>query len=106
MFPHAYIVMVMVGTAKVRTLSPVLRLSLSESLSLTRIVLLLLPQGAGSGILRTFEQLIRGVWVPSGNEILRPTFYTKACILASVVFALEVRRQIEYFTDVFVLLRS
>ena len=60
-FPHAYLVMVIVGVAK----------------------------GAGSGILKTFEQLIRGVWVPSGNEILRPSFYTKACILASVVFCLE-----------------
>lgn len=62
-YPNAYLILVMIGTVK----------------------------GAGSGIIRTFEQLVRGVWVPMNNEILRPTFYTKACIAASIIFVLEKR---------------
>lgn len=46
-------------------------------------------KGAGAGIVRTFEQLVRGVWMPAHNELLRPTFATKACVLASIVFALN-----------------
>ncbi|PIO73069.1 hypothetical protein TELCIR_04971 [Teladorsagia circumcincta] len=34
-------------------------------------------------------KLIRGVWLPNHNEALRPSFATKACFLASVIFALE-----------------
>uniref|UniRef100_A0A915JKG6 Trimeric intracellular cation channel type B n=1 Tax=Romanomermis culicivorax TaxID=13658 RepID=A0A915JKG6_ROMCU len=60
-YPNAYIVMVIIGTVK----------------------------GAGSGIIRTFEQLVRGVWVPMNNELLRPTFYTKACVIASIMFVME-----------------
>jgi len=60
-YPNAYLIMILIGTAK----------------------------GAGSGVMRTFEQLVRGVWVPTANEILRPSFYTKACIAASLVFVLE-----------------
>uniref|UniRef100_A0A5S6QBK4 Trimeric intracellular cation channel type B n=1 Tax=Trichuris muris TaxID=70415 RepID=A0A5S6QBK4_TRIMR len=61
LYPNSYLVMVIVGAAK----------------------------GAGSNVVRTFEQLVRGVWLPSSNEILRPTFSTKACILVSVFFVLE-----------------
>lgn len=59
--PNAYIVMVVIGTVK----------------------------GAGSGIIKTFEQLVRGVWQPTGNEILRPSFYTKSCLIASIIFVVE-----------------
>ncbi|WKX98115.1 hypothetical protein Q1695_013647 [Nippostrongylus brasiliensis] len=61
LYPSSYIVQVLVGTAK----------------------------GAGSGILRTIEQLVRGVWLPNHNEALRPSFSTKACLLASIIFVLE-----------------
>ncbi|KFD58616.1 hypothetical protein M514_00309 [Trichuris suis] len=61
LYPNSYLVMVLIGTAK----------------------------GAGAGIMRTFEQLVRGVWSPSSNEVLRPSFATKACILASIFFILE-----------------
>lgn len=33
----------------------------------------LLSSGAGAGIMRTLEQLVRGVWVPTSNEFLRPS---------------------------------
>uniref|UniRef100_A0A914RCY2 Trimeric intracellular cation channel type B n=1 Tax=Parascaris equorum TaxID=6256 RepID=A0A914RCY2_PAREQ len=56
LYPNSYLVHVLVGTAK----------------------------GAGSGILKTFEQLVRGVWMPGHNEVLRPSFATKACLVASI----------------------
>ncbi|VDK24936.1 unnamed protein product [Anisakis simplex] len=52
-------------------------------------VLIGTAKGAGSGILRTFEQLVRGVWMPGHNELLRPTFATKACLTAAIVFTLD-----------------
>ncbi|RCN51897.1 hypothetical protein ANCCAN_01985 [Ancylostoma caninum] len=61
LYPSSYIVQILVGTAK----------------------------GAGSGILKTVEQLVRGVWLPNHNEALRPSFATKACLVASIVLALE-----------------
>uniref|UniRef100_A0A0M3HUP5 Trimeric intracellular cation channel type B n=1 Tax=Ascaris lumbricoides TaxID=6252 RepID=A0A0M3HUP5_ASCLU len=61
LYPNSYLVHVLVGTAK----------------------------GAGSGILKTFEQLVRGVWMPGHNEVLRPSFATKACLVASIVFTLD-----------------
>lgn len=60
LFPNSFVVHICVGTAK----------------------------GAGSGILRTFEQLVRGVWMPAHNELLRPSFSTKACFCASVILTL------------------
>ncbi|KJH40521.1 hypothetical protein DICVIV_13522 [Dictyocaulus viviparus] len=46
-------------------------------------------RGAGSGIVKIVEQLVRGSWLPSQHELLRPSFTTKACFLASLVFILE-----------------
>lgn len=61
LYPNSYLVHVLVGTAK----------------------------GAGSGIVRTFEQLVRGVWMPAHNELLRPSFATKACLVASAILTFE-----------------
>ncbi|KAI1727319.1 TRIC channel domain-containing protein [Ditylenchus destructor] len=61
LYPNAYLIHILVGTAK----------------------------GAGSGIIRILEQLLRGVWMPQQSEILRPTFTTKACVVASIIFALD-----------------
>uniref|UniRef100_A0A915P1Z5 Trimeric intracellular cation channel type B n=1 Tax=Meloidogyne floridensis TaxID=298350 RepID=A0A915P1Z5_9BILA len=61
LYPNAHLIHILIGTAK----------------------------GAGSGIIRIFEQLIRGVWAPTHSEILRPTFTTKACVIASVLLTFE-----------------
>lgn len=53
------------------------------------IVLIGVIKGNGSGIMKNFERLVRGIWVPGSNEILQPTFLTKACIVASMVFLAE-----------------
>lgn len=68
LYPSSYLVHVLIGTAR----------------------------GAGAGIVRTFEQLVRGVWIPSHNELLRPSFSTKACCVASVIFVLD--RQSQYIS--------
>jgi hypothetical protein len=61
LYPHAYLVHVLIGTAK----------------------------GAGAGIIRTVEQLVRGIWLPAHNELLRPSFASKACVAASILFVIE-----------------
>ncbi|XP_060563963.1 trimeric intracellular cation channel type 1B.1-like [Ruditapes philippinarum] len=61
LYPNAYLIIVLVGTIK----------------------------GAGSYLMKNFERLIRGVWMPGSNEILQPSFATKACLVASIVFLLE-----------------
>lgn len=75
-YPSAYFVIIVIGTIK----------------------------GNGSGIMRNFERLVRGIWVPGNNEILQPTFVTKACLVASTIFLSErlnylgnVPHQIIYF---------
>jgi len=61
LYPQAYLLIVFIGTVK----------------------------GAGSGIMKTIDRLIRGVWIPGSNEFLQPSFYTKACLIASIIFVLE-----------------
>nr|KAG5711713.1 hypothetical protein BaRGS_023477 [Batillaria attramentaria] len=53
------------------------------------IVLIGMIKGNGSGLMRNFERLVRGIWVPGSNEILQPTFVTKACLVASIIFLSE-----------------
>ncbi|KAL5022577.1 hypothetical protein ScPMuIL_001732 [Solemya velum] len=53
------------------------------------IIMLGVVKSAGSGLVKNFSRLIRGVWIPGSNEILQPSFVTKACLLASIVFLLE-----------------
>lgn len=68
LYPSSYLVHILIGTAK----------------------------GAGCGILRTMEQLVRGVWIPAHNEALRPSFSTKACCVAAVILVFD--RHSRYFS--------
>lgn len=61
LYPNALLIHILIGTAK----------------------------GAGSGIIRVFEQFVRGVWMPQNSEILKPSFATKACVIASIIFTLD-----------------
>ncbi|KAH3848887.1 trimeric intracellular cation channel type 1B.1-like [Dreissena polymorpha] len=61
LYPNAYLIIVVIGTVK----------------------------GSGSYLMKNFERLVRGLWIPGNNEILTPTFATKACLVASIVFLLE-----------------
>ncbi|OXA41796.1 trimeric intracellular cation channel type 1B.1 [Folsomia candida] len=46
-------------------------------------------KGNGAGFCKIFERLLRGVWTPGAIEILQPSFPTKACIAASLIFLLD-----------------
>ncbi|XP_051980676.1 trimeric intracellular cation channel type B isoform X1 [Xyrauchen texanus] len=46
-------------------------------------------KGAGGGLIRNFEQLVRGVWKPETNELLKMTYPTKVTLLGAVVFSLQ-----------------
>ncbi|XP_026493838.1 trimeric intracellular cation channel type 1B.1 [Vanessa tameamea] len=61
LYPNAYIIMVIVGTLK----------------------------GNGAGFTRLVERLIRGAWTPTAMETMQPSFYTKASLVASVIFVLD-----------------
>ncbi|XP_051536957.1 trimeric intracellular cation channel type B-like [Myxocyprinus asiaticus] len=46
-------------------------------------------KGAGGGLISNFEQLVRGVWKPETNELLKMTYPTKVTLLGAVVFSLQ-----------------
>lgn len=60
-YPNAYLIMVIIGTIK----------------------------GNGSAFAKVFERLLRGVWTPASIEFMQPSFATKACLVASVIFVLD-----------------
>ncbi|KAG8237639.1 hypothetical protein J437_LFUL013617 [Ladona fulva] len=43
----------------------------------------------GAAFVKLFERLIRGVWTPTAMEFMQPSFPTKACLVASVIFVLD-----------------
>ncbi|RWS27278.1 trimeric intracellular cation channel type A-like protein [Leptotrombidium deliense] len=60
-YPNGFIIMVAVGTIK----------------------------GNGAAFLKLVERILRGVWTPNAIEFLAPTFPTKACIAASIIFIID-----------------
>ncbi|KAG8041517.1 hypothetical protein G9C98_002810 [Cotesia typhae] len=46
-------------------------------------------KGNGAGFTKLFERLIRGVWTPTAMEFMQPSFPTKACLVASIIFVLD-----------------
>ncbi|XP_061656887.1 trimeric intracellular cation channel type B isoform X1 [Syngnathoides biaculeatus] len=46
-------------------------------------------RGAGGGLISNFEQLVRGVWKPETNELLKMSYPTKVTLIGAVVFALQ-----------------
>ncbi|XP_065364891.1 trimeric intracellular cation channel type 1B.1 [Calliphora vicina] len=61
LYPNAWIIMIIIGTLK----------------------------GNGAGFTKLFERLIRGAWTPTAMEFMQPSFYTKASLLASIIFVLD-----------------
>ncbi|XP_022128496.1 trimeric intracellular cation channel type 1B.1 [Pieris rapae] len=61
LYPNAYIIMVIIGTIK----------------------------GNGAGFTKLVERLVRGAWTPTAMETMQPTFYTKASLVASIIFVLD-----------------
>ncbi|XP_023141232.1 trimeric intracellular cation channel type B [Amphiprion ocellaris] len=46
-------------------------------------------RGAGGGLISNFEQLVRGVWRPETNELLKMSYPTKITLIGAVLFALQ-----------------
>ncbi|XP_073398764.1 trimeric intracellular cation channel type B isoform X2 [Dendrobates tinctorius] len=44
---------------------------------------------AGGGLISNFEQLVRGVWKPESNELLKMSYPVKISLLGSVLFTLQ-----------------
>ncbi|XP_053614862.1 trimeric intracellular cation channel type 1B.1 [Plodia interpunctella] len=61
LYPNAYVIMIIVGTLK----------------------------GNGAGFTKLVERLIRGAWTPTAMETMQPSFYTKASLVASIIFVLD-----------------
>ncbi|XP_018603853.1 trimeric intracellular cation channel type B isoform X2 [Scleropages formosus] len=49
-------------------------------------------KGAGGGLISNFEQLVRGVWKPETNELLKMSYPTKVTLIGAVLFALQQNR--------------
>ncbi|XP_027882117.1 trimeric intracellular cation channel type B isoform X1 [Xiphophorus couchianus] len=49
-------------------------------------------KGAGGGLISNFEQLVRGIWRPETNELIRMSYPTKITLIGAVLFALEETR--------------
>lgn len=60
-YPSGYLIMIMIGTIK----------------------------GNGAAFLKIFERILRGVWTPNAVEVLAPTFPSKACVAAAVIFVID-----------------
>ncbi|KAL5276688.1 TMEM38B family protein [Megaselia abdita] len=61
LYPNAWVIMILIGTMK----------------------------GNGAGFTKLLERLIRGAWTPTAMEFMQPSFYTKASLIASVIFVLD-----------------
>ncbi|CAF0808785.1 unnamed protein product [Brachionus calyciflorus] len=61
LYPNSYIIIVLVGALK----------------------------GAGSGFLTIIDRFNRGIYLPNTNETLHPSFATKGCLVAAILFTAE-----------------
>ncbi|XP_050331255.1 trimeric intracellular cation channel type 1B.1-like [Bactrocera neohumeralis] len=61
LYPNAWIIMIIIGTLK----------------------------GNGAAFTKLIERLIRGAWTPTAMEFMQPSFFTKASLLASIIFVLD-----------------
>ncbi|KAJ7335340.1 hypothetical protein JRQ81_013281 [Phrynocephalus forsythii] len=46
-------------------------------------------RGAGGGLISNFEQLVRGVWKPETNELLKMSYPVKISLIGSVLFTMQ-----------------
>ncbi|XP_053226639.1 trimeric intracellular cation channel type B isoform X1 [Podarcis raffonei] len=46
-------------------------------------------RGAGGGLISNFEQLVRGVWKPETNELLKMSYPVKISLIGAVLFTMQ-----------------
>nr|CAI5828928.1 unnamed protein product [Callosobruchus analis] len=61
LYPDAFLIMIVIGIVK----------------------------GNGDGFTRLFQRLVRGIWTPISIDFVHPSYYTKVCFVASVIFVLH-----------------
>ncbi|XP_037402006.1 trimeric intracellular cation channel type B isoform X2 [Pygocentrus nattereri] len=61
-------------------------------------------KGAGGGLISNFEQLVRGVWKPETNELLKMSYPTKVTLIGAVLFSLQQCRYLPLQTPELMLL--
>ncbi|NXU58324.1 TM38B protein, partial [Turnix velox] len=49
-------------------------------------------RGAGGSLISNFEQLVRGVWKPESNELLKMSYSVEVTLIGSVLFTLQNRQ--------------
>ncbi|XP_069043241.1 trimeric intracellular cation channel type B isoform X3 [Lepisosteus oculatus] len=69
--------------------------------------------GAGGGLMSNFEQLVRGVWKPETNELLKMSYPTKVTLIGAVLFTLQesqyfplARHHLMFFYTIFVVINK
>nr|XP_015193523.1 PREDICTED: trimeric intracellular cation channel type B isoform X2 [Lepisosteus oculatus] len=70
-------------------------------------------KGAGGGLMSNFEQLVRGVWKPETNELLKMSYPTKVTLIGAVLFTLQesqyfplARHHLMFFYTIFVVINK
>uniref|UniRef100_A0A8D2LNQ2 Transmembrane protein 38B n=2 Tax=Varanus komodoensis TaxID=61221 RepID=A0A8D2LNQ2_VARKO len=65
-------------------------------------------RGAGGGLISNFEQLVRGVWKPETNELLKMSYPVKVSLIGAVLFTMQhctylpmTKQQLMFFYTVF-----
>ncbi|KYO35110.1 trimeric intracellular cation channel type B isoform X1 [Alligator mississippiensis] len=46
-------------------------------------------RGAGGGLISNFEQLVRGIWKPESNELLKMSYPVKVTLVGAILFTLQ-----------------
>uniref|UniRef100_A0A8C5SVL2 Transmembrane protein 38B n=1 Tax=Laticauda laticaudata TaxID=8630 RepID=A0A8C5SVL2_LATLA len=46
-------------------------------------------RGAGGGLISNFEQLVRGIWKPETNELLKMSYPVKVSLIGAVLFTMQ-----------------
>jgi hypothetical protein len=60
------------------------------------VVLIGAIKGCGGLMMSSIDRFIRGVWLPTQNEFLFPSFATKACFISAIIFLLEHLQLIQF----------
>ncbi|XP_062985222.1 trimeric intracellular cation channel type B isoform X2 [Elgaria multicarinata webbii] len=68
-------------------------------------------RGAGGGLISNFEQLVRGVWKPETNELLKMSYPVQASLIGAVLFTMQhvgylpvAKHQLMFFYTVFLVI--
>ncbi|XP_002734501.1 trimeric intracellular cation channel type 1B.1-like [Saccoglossus kowalevskii] len=70
------------------------------------MVLIGVVKASGSNWMKNFERLARGVWTPTSNELMKPSFVLKVSVVGSVLFVLQKQGTVSMSQELLLLLYS